>query len=148
MREIIIATLPTILLSKLKIVDILCLDFFQHNILSGIPPETTYNKPLYTLESSLLYLLQNSKNPNIDLLTDSVTEEIFNISENYYELISNEYDIRENNELNFNINENLIRHEIGQLFNDISLIREWYCKDKKIIGIELSIPDRVYLDIL
>lgn len=148
MREIIIATLPTILLSKLKIVNILCLDFFQHNILSGIPPETIYNKPLYTLESSLLYLLQNSKNPNIDLLTDSVTEEIFNISENYYELISNEYDIRENNELNFNINENLIRHEIGQLFNDISLIREWYCKDKKIIGIELSIPDRVYLDIL
>ncbi len=148
MREVIIATLPTVLLSKLKIVNVLCLDYFQHNLLSGMHPETIYNKPLHTLESNLLLLLQNNKNININILTNHVIREIFNTSQNYYELISNEYNLIDNDELNFNINENLIKHEIGQIFNDICLVRDNYCKDKKIIAIELSIPDRIYLEVL
>lgn len=148
MRKLIIAALPTVLLSKLKIIKILYLDFFQNNILRYVSPETVYNKPLYVLECQLLYLLQNMNNPNIELLKDVAVDEIMDICENYYNIISDEYELSENKETNFKINENAIRHEIQQLLNDIYIIYDTYCYNKKIIGVELLFSDRVYLEII
>lgn len=145
MRQLIIASLPTVILNKIKIVNILYLDFCNNNLLSGSYQETTYTSPLFILENGLLYLLQNRENPNIDLLVDSFTEEIFYIAKNYYDLISEETKMSDDID-NFKINESTIKHEIRQLFNDICLIYEIYCKHKKILGIELSCPDKIHLE--
>ena len=148
MRKLIIAALPTVLLSKLKIIKILYLDFFQNNILRYVSPETVYNKPLYALECQLLYLLQNMNNSNIDLLKDVAVDEIMDVCENYYNIISDEYELSENKDTNFKINESVIRHEIQQLLNDIYIIYDTYCYNKKIIDVELLFSDRVYLEII
>ena len=148
MRKLIIAALPTVLLSKLKIIKILYLDFFQNNILRYVSPETVYNKPLYALECQLLYLLQNMNNSNIDLLKDVAVDEIMDVCENYYNIISDEYELSENKDTNFKINESVIRHEIQQLLDDIYIIYDTYCYNKKIIDVELLFSDRVYLEII
>ena len=148
MRKLIIAALPTVLLSKLKIIEILYLDFFQNNILRDVSPETVYDKPLYALECQLLYLLQNMNNSNIDLLKDVAVDEIMDVCENYYNIISDEYELSENKDTNFKINESVIRHEIQQLLDDIYIIYDTYCYNKKIIDVELLFSDRVYLEII
>lgn len=148
MRKLIIAALPTVLLSKLKIIKILYLDFFQNNILRYVSPETVHNKPLFVLESHLLYLLQNMSNPNIELLEDVAVDEIMDICEEYYNVISDEYDLSNDSDTNFELNENVIHHELQQLLNDIYIIYHTYCYDKKIIGVELMFSDRIYLEVI
>ena len=145
MNKIIIASLPTVSLSKLKIIHMLYLEFYQHNSFSDTLPETTDNNPLFTLENGIVYLLSHLTNPNFDLLKDTVISDIVDMSQNYYEIISNDHFITDNNLSNFEINETLITHELEQILNDMYIINDVYCKDKKIINVELVSPDRVYM---
>lgn len=147
MNKIIIASLPTVSLSKLKIIHMLYLEFYQNNSFSDTPPETTNNNPLFILENGIVYLLNHLTNPNFDLLKDTVISDIVDMSQNYYEIISNDHFITDNNLFNFEINETLITHELEQILNDMYIINDVYCKDKKIISVELVSPDRVYIGV-
>lgn len=151
MRKMIIATLPTVALNKLKIVKLFQIDFLNNNINNGVHSTgNDYSLALSYLDDKLLYLLKNNDNVNIDLLIDEISSDILEIANNYFDT-EIEINIEDNYYLGtggFTINDSVIIHELYQILNDIFILNTTYnFKYKDICSFRLLLPDGVIFDI-
>lgn len=151
MRKLILATLPTVGLHKLKIVQVLQIDFFNVNVNNGVHSVSNdVSSALSYLDDRIFYLLKNESNPNIDLLIDGIITDMLDIANNYFDTEVSSDCIEDgyfNNSKDFVINEHIIRHEVRQLLNDISLLNIRNDFNNNISSIKLLLPDGVMFDI-
>lgn len=143
MNKIILTTLPTVALHKLKIVLLLQIDTINTCVLSGDYTLSNNGSVFSFLNEKIFHLLQNKNNCNFDLILDDICFDILSIADQYFDTdideIEDDYYSTINND--YKINDSVIRYELKQLLNDVEVSYLKY--NNKIKSLKLLLPDGV-----